>query len=305
MQQKELLGVGAVVVGGLIVFVATQKKTSTSYSTDAGAVSSQANILAANSTAQTTQASEQLGLAKLAYGYATTHDANQTAEQLGLAQLSYGLAATHDSNQTKLLQQWQAGATTTQLAAIAANSTYQSALLDTASRFEEAISTAQTSQYKDYVTGQAALATSAATVADVTTQAGAATAIAKIQGQTAQAVAASQSAATVAVGQAQAAAATTISANQTTAEVNAANQAASASKSNGFWGALGSIGGALAGALIPNGASGSDTGGSIDSSTLPTYSAGIVDTTPTFTNFGLPSLDPTQLSGGNSLRRAA
>jgi hypothetical protein len=282
---KQLVTIGVVIAGGLAVFVYASKKTTTSSGTDAGSVASQANILAANSNAITAQATEQLGLAKLATSYETAHDSNQT--QLALAV--------------------NTGATNVQLGTLAANATYQAALLGTAAKIQSTLSTAQTSQYADYVTGQTALATSAATIADTTTNANSADLISSIVATAQQNIAATNATANTTIAQANADAQKAISANATTAAVNQANQAASASKSTSFWGGLSSIVGSVASKFIPSSAASS--GASLtDTSNLSGYGTNMVNVSaPNFssTSYPLPTINWPQFSGNARLPAAA
>jgi hypothetical protein len=313
VEPKELVAIGVVAVGGIaiLVYVASQKSTSTSYAVDPNAAATENAIIGANTTANNTQASEVLGLAQLATGYETSANNNATtvavtnandatSQTLGLAQLATDYETTHDANQTNLALANVAGATNVSLGKIAAASTYQSALLDTASKIESTLSTAQTAQYTSYVTGQTALAGDAATTTDVGLQTAASQAIAGIQGTAQTATAKYNAQSQTAIGQAEAAAATTISNNQTTAAVNAADRAASASKSNGFWAGLSGIAGSVASFFSPTSSSGLDTytidgsGNLVDSSsvTTPAIGAGGPVAVPAYTptNFGLPTL---------------
>jgi len=165
---------------------------------------------------------------------------------------------------------------------------------------------AQTAQYTSYVTGQTALAGDAATTTDVGLQTAASQAIAGIQGTTATNIANITGATEQNIAQIQGTTATNISGNETTVAVNAADQQASASKSNGFWNALSGIftGAAsiFTGFNVP-----ASSGSQVDSSNIPAASAGIVNVpAPTFSNFGpLPTINWPQMSGNPTTRQTA
>ena len=140
---KTLAVVGVIAVGGFILFfLSKSSSTSSSSGVDPNSVVAQNAILAANSNALAVGADERVKLATIAAGLSENTNNNSTS-----------LAVAHDNNQTTLAVAQQQGASRAQLAQIAAASTYQSALLDTVKSVESTLSTAQTAQYHDYVTG--------------------------------------------------------------------------------------------------------------------------------------------------------